>query len=193
MGWLDHPGDSIGTGLDIVTKLLGLFQVIVVLTFLGLTLYCDLSLYLSIKSRNVSNQARLTPWKSNLRPISTTIPIRATAIGLVSLVIIVICYIIFFYYYYSDFNGFLLNVGTTWSVILLPMILIFTVKQKRRVNLQPPKCLHFYNDENIEMNNIQAKVEQDDHFQELSNIFNCKVAVHVTTKHFTVTELVDVY
>ena len=129
---------------------------------LVLGLYCDISLYFFMKSRNVSQQSNLVPWKSNAKKEALSIPIIATAIGIVSFGIIFVYSIasLRILFGYSHNNGIVGIISMLWAICLLPMLLIFTVKNKQKVDVQPPKQLQFH--ESFEMKDISIQDQGDE-------------------------------
>ena len=117
---------------------------------MALGLYCDICLYAFLKSRNASpRESKLVPWKSDTKKEDLTIPVRATCLGIVSFVIILAISAVAIKYLndQSHTNGILVISTALWAIFLLPMLIFLTVKkQNQKVNVQPPKHLHFHDD-----------------------------------------------
>ena len=132
----------------------------VVILFIGL--YSDISLYLFIKKRNQnSKESKLVSWKTSIEEEKLGVPIRATLVTTITMIIssVVIPISLSFDYFgkYTIWIG--LTLGVFWTAFHLPCLLIFTVNHKKKETsirrIQPPKCLQFHasvkENENLEM------------------------------------------
>ena len=121
-------------------------------------LCCDISLYVFMKQRNL----QLIPWTSNQDDPS--IPMKATLVTMVSLIIEVSCIPVCLSFWYS---GKMLNwlgviFGCLWLAGHVPALLIFTVKHQKKVEQkQPPRGLQFHGEdlelEDLNVSNLQER------------------------------------
>ena len=102
-----------------------------------------------VKNRNKTESLELVPWKStnnlNQENEDFQVPLKATTITVVFLLLFLVSFVVIFLsdkLWYS-----LTTMVTVIGIFPLPLLLIFTVKQKdpkKSKSVQPPKILQFH-------------------------------------------------
>ena len=102
-----------------------------------------------VKNRNKTEPLELVPWKStnnlNQENEDFQVPLKATTITVVFLLLFLVSFVVIFLsdkLWYS-----LTTMVTVIGIFPLPLLLIFTVKQKdpkKSKSVQPPKILQFH-------------------------------------------------
>ena len=102
-----------------------------------------------VKNRNKTQPLELIPWKStnnlNQENEDFQVPLKATTITVVFLLLFLVSFVVIFLsdkLWYS-----LTTMVTVIGIFPLPLLLIFTVKQKdttKSKSVQPPKTLQFH-------------------------------------------------
>ena len=151
-------------------SILALIELTIVAQF---GLVCDILLYFLMKQRN----AQLVQWKSSQDELA--IPIKATVVSTVSLVMIVICGPLCFTSLYSGkmllWLGVLLS--CIWVVGHVPALLLFTISHQKKVEKkQPPKGLQFHGEES-EFDDKKNHGEEMNSWRQRTSIFMIEEAL----------------
>ena len=126
------------------TSILAMIELTVVVQF---GLVCDVLLYFLMKQRN----AQLVQWKSSQDELA--VPIKATLVSTVSLLMILVCGPMCFTSWYRGKMLLWLGVilGCIWIAGHVPALLFFTISHQKKVKqTQPPIGLQFH-DEEVEL------------------------------------------
>ena len=126
------------------TSILAMIELTVVVQF---GLVCDVLLYSLMKQRNT----QLVQWKSSQDELA--VPIKATLVSTVSLLMILIVGPMCFTSWYTGKMQLWLGVilGCIWVAGHVPALLFFTISHKKKVEqTQPPSKLQFH-DEEVEL------------------------------------------
>ena len=143
---LDLPRDEVDFQNDLKISML---HGSLTLMSIALTLVCDIKMLVFVKNRNKTEPLELVPWKStnnsNQENEDFQVPLKATTLTVVFLILFCVFFIVIF------INDELWLSLTTMVIVIgilpLPLLLIFTVKQKDTTKskcVQPPKTLQFH-------------------------------------------------
>ena len=154
-------------------SILALIELTVVVHF---GLVCDVLLYFLMKQRNT----QLIQWKSSQDQLA--VPIKATLVSSVSLLMILICGPMCFTSWYSGKMLLWLGVilGCVWIVGHVPALLFFTISHQKKVEqIQPPIELQFHG-ENSNFDNAknpQLPLKEMKLYQQRTSIFMVEEAL----------------
>ena len=115
---------------------------------MGSGIFFDYKLFLFVKNRNKTQDVELVPWKSvnpKAEESDLQIPLRAT---IISSILMFFSWILFLTYLLTNNFWNIPVVLSLYSNILLPLILVFSIKKKNsdKKPSQPPQGLQFHNE-----------------------------------------------
>ena len=118
-------------------------------TISSLVTFFWLKMLVFVKNRNKTEPMELVPWKStnnsNQENEDFQVPLKATTITVVFLLLFFVFFIVIFIS--DELWHSLTTMVTVIGILPLPLLLIFTVKQKdpkKSKSVQPPKILQFH-------------------------------------------------
>ena len=112
------------------------------------------------RNKNHSNLNQLIPWNINAVKENVGVPTKTTILTLVSILLIAITLTpsIIYIMIMNEANLWLIStILTTWIGCQLPLLLIFTINHQKKtvVKNQPPKSLHFHNNDDASISDNQ--------------------------------------
>ena len=133
-------------------------------------LFFDLKMLIFAKKRKKLEQksTELVPWKSISSNQKETIevPVRATAFSSISLLLCMILFPLVLSTLQNKESNFwnIIITGSIGAIIYLPLLLLFTIKRKKKqkVAIQPPKALNFHD----EIEELDTEKNEDESFSQ---------------------------
>ena len=135
-----------------------LFNIPIHIIFSCCGIFFDLKMLAFVKRQNKIQPIAMIPWKTsdpNDEEKDIDVPMKATIISTSSLLS---SYAIYYLFKISEDFWTILCLVSTYYILPLPILLIFTIKQKsnKKVTVKPPQTLQFH-DENLDDSNEQDK------------------------------------
>ena len=146
---------------------------------MGSGIFFDYKLFLFVKNRNKTQDVELIPWKSvnpKTEENDMKVPLRAT---IISSILMFFSWILFLIYLLTNNFWSIQFVLSLYSIIPLPLILVFSIKKKNsdKKSSQPPQGLQFHN-ENFSKGISHPLQYHDDFVENEKNVEGGRSEVH---------------